>query len=145
MIPGLAPAVVGVAGELSSSGKDIVPARGLGRCAQKPRRLKNHARLAREIIGCFRQNKGKIQVSKIVIHRPTPGKAAGQMPAVCPQAREVHLPQRVLVMANHHRVVVLPQVEKGLILPHAGKQMLLQRKVAVGVGAAGLKQKELHT
>ena len=80
-----------------------------------------------------------------MIHRPAPGETAGQMPAVRPQAREIHLPQRVLVPADDHRMVVLPQIEQRFIRAQAGEQVLLQRKVAVRVGAWGFKQSELHT
>ena len=62
------------------------------------------------------------------------------MPAVCLELFHAALLPRVLVPADHHRPLVLPQVEDALPHPHRFEQAGFPRKVSVRQGISGFIQ-----
>src|SRR5699024_9259778 len=85
---------------------------------------------------------GKIQVAQVVEHRASAGEAAGQAAPLLLQQGGAALQPGVLVAADDHGVLVLPQVEDAAALLHRPQQQLLHRQVAVGVRTPAAAQRQ---
>ena len=78
-------------------------------------------------------DEGEVQVAQIVVHRAAAGQPPDHPDAVRPDEVGVDLLGRVLVLAHHDGVVVLPEHET--VVPGAQhvKHVLFQRQVPAGV------------
>ena len=70
-------------------------------------------------------------------HRAAAGQTAGQLSALAFQQAGAALLPRVLIAADDHGVLILPQVENAgfIVRRHLG-QIALQRQITIGIRAA---------
>ena len=79
-------------------------------------------------------DEGEVQVAQIVVHRAAAGQPPDHPDAVRPDEVGVDLLGRVLVLAHHDGVVVLPEHEIFPVPGQAVEDVLLQRQVKIGIG-----------
>ena len=92
----------------------------------------DHAELPVDVVVLLMRKKCEIQVPQIVEYRSTAGKAAGKMPAVRFQLLYLQFFPGVLVLPDHDRFLVLPEIEDALVFRHMIQQIFLHRLIAVG-------------
>jgi hypothetical protein len=75
----------------------------------------------------------EVQIPEIVEHGPAPGEPSGQVSAFSFQQGHPAFGPGVLVLADDHRVLVLPQVQKAAPAVHGLQQVLLHSQVEKGI------------
>ena len=73
-----------------------------------------------------------------MINRATTGQTADKMSAVCFQRLDAAFILCVLIAADDHRVLVLPQVEDAFPGLYPVEQQLFQGQIVAGVGLPGM-------
>ena len=136
--------VEGVAGELAAIGGQVISSRQFRRDAEALTGLQKHPLLLPQIVVFGGHQKGEIQVPQIVEHRPAPGEPSGQVPALAFEEGCSALRPGVLILADDHGVLVLPEIEKAAPAFHGVQQVLLGSQVEKGVeGPAFIGQQSL--
>ena len=128
--------VKGVAGELPPLGQQIVAPGQLRSESQQAAGRENDLLLPVKIVVFLRDAEGEVQVAQIVEHRAAAGEPPRQHTALLLQKAGAALLPGVLVAANDHRVLILPQVENAGVLRHSLREIPLQRQIAIRVCAA---------
>ena len=130
LVPGV---VIGVAGELSPVQGQVVPAVLLSLHPQSLDGPEDDLGLLLHIVILAMGQKGEVQVAQVVVNRATTRQTADKMSAVCFQCLDAALVGCVLVASDHHRALVLPQVEDALARLHGPQQHLFHGQVPAGI------------
>ena len=125
--------IEGIAGEFPSLGSDVVAARNLRRDSQRLASPGDHRELPGQVVVLLPDQKGKVEVSHVVVHRSAAGETAGQKAPVLLQLSGAAFLPGVLVAADDHGVAVLPQVKDTALLVHCVEEIFLQGQIVVGV------------
>ena len=127
--------VEGVAGEFPALGQQVIAAGQLRLDAQQTAGLQDHPLLAGQVIIPGGHGEGEVQIPHVVEHCTAAGQTAGQGASLLLQQAGAALLPGVLVAADDHGVLVLPQVEDAGVVRHMLRQVLLQGQVAIGIGS----------
>ena len=80
-----------------------------------------------------RHDEGEIQIAQIVEYRAAAGGAPGQLAALVLQQLHPALLPGILVATDHHRVLVLPEIEDHLVRLEPFEQQRLHGQVVPGI------------
>ena len=127
--------IVRVAGELPPCRRQVISSVLLRRNPQGPHRLENGLRLPGHVVVPPDGEKGKVQISQVVVDRPTTGQTADKMSAVCFQCLNPALVGCVLIAPDHHGALVLPQVQDTLPRLYPLQEIGLQGQIFIGICA----------
>ena len=97
--------------------------------------LENGLRLPGHVVVPPDGEKGKVQISQVVVDRPTTGQTADKMSAVCFQCLNPALVGCVLIAPDHHGALVLPQVQDTLPRLYPLQEIGLQGQIFIGICA----------
>ena len=122
-----------IARELAALAQHIVPPAHLGVQPESLHRMLHHAQLPRHIVAGFGHHKREIQVPQIMVHRPATGASPHQVAAVSLQPLHIALGKRVLVLPDHHRAPVLPQIEQRPSHIGLRKEIVLNSQIEIRV------------
>ena len=139
--------VLRVAGEFFAVDGNIVAAVYLGICAQCADGLRQRAAEHRKVeldAGGAVLNIGEIQVPQIVVHRAAAGKSAHDTNAIFADVRFVDFRHRVLMTANDHCVVILPEKKVVSLTREHIKNILFQCQIERRIGGGGINKSPLH-
>ena len=126
---------LGSAGDLASLHQNIIPAGSLRIEAEALQGL-HHRRgepLHRQLLKLSGiGDEGVIQVAQIVIHSAAAGRTANYVDVVFLYKSAVDLRFRILILAHHNGVVILPQQEVFALQP-MGQYKFLKSQIVIGV------------
>ena len=126
--------VVGITGELPSLRQQIVAAGQLRPDPQQAAGHDNDLLLPGKVVVALRNTECKIQVAQVVKHRPAAGEPPCQSAPLAFQKARAAFPPGILVAADDHGVLVLPEIENAAsLVGHGLRQILLQRQIAVWI------------
>ena len=136
----------GVAGEFRTrlDGHQVVPPGERRWDAEAAHGSLDHAQLPVNVVGRAGEDKGDVQVPQVVEHRAAAGAAPGQPPAFGLQQLHAALLPGVLVAADDHGILVLPQVEYDLVGAEAFEQQRLHGQVVPGVEGIARQHAAAH-
>ena len=129
--------VLRVAGKLLSVDRDVVAAVDLRLHAE--RRQRAHDRFAEElevqrIALADICNEREVQVAHVVIDRAAAGKSAHHANAALAHGLFIDLSDRVLILSDNDRVIILPEHEIHAVAREAVEHVLLHRQIVAWIG-----------
>ena len=143
MIPGIPLLIEGISGKFLPFHQKIVAPRLLRRDPKPSQRPQDHLQLPGNVIILFSDHKGKIKIPQVMEDRSPAGKAAGQFPARLLKFFRPALGPGVLIAPDHHRLLVLPQIEDTYTPPAGFQEQFLQRQILIRIKGITLQEEQL--
>ena len=129
--------VEGVAGKFPAGNRQIVAAAEFSINPQPAHRLQNYLQLSLQVVAGAGHYKSKVEIAQVVENGAAARQAPGQLFAVVLQFLAPALLPGILIAADDHSALVLPEVEDDLVLSQRSQQVFLQGQVVPGVIAGG--------
>lgn len=135
--------IEGITGEFGTICQKVVPSGRDGFDPQQTAGGSYDGQLLGKIIILVIYQKSEIEIPKVVKDSTAAGEPPGKLSVLLLQKGDSALCPRVLVSADHNRILILPQVKDAGTGLYGVQQVLFCSEIIIGIGAVGFKKIEL--